>query len=46
MMRLKRASYLLAFRSHYRIIDIAILAGFESGESLHENIIDIYLPLK
>lgn len=33
LLRLKRASYQLAFRSHYRVIDVAISAGFESSES-------------
>lgn len=33
MMRLKRASYQLVFNKHYRIIDIAMDAGFENPES-------------
>jgi AraC family transcriptional regulator len=33
MMRLKRASYQLVFNKYYRIIDIALDAGFENPES-------------
>jgi AraC family transcriptional regulator len=33
LVRLKRASYQLAFNKHYRIIDIALQAGFENPES-------------
>jgi len=33
MMRLKRASYQLVFNKHYRIIDIAMDAGFQNPES-------------
>jgi len=33
LMRLKRASYQLVFNRHYRIIDIALDAGFENPES-------------
>jgi len=33
LMRLKRASYQLAFRGHERVIDIAMDAGFENAES-------------
>jgi AraC family transcriptional regulator len=33
LIRLKRASYRLAFRKHNRIIDIAMNAGFESPEA-------------
>jgi AraC family transcriptional regulator len=33
LLRLRRASYQLAFRTHHRIIDIAMAAGFENPES-------------
>lgn len=33
LIRLRRASYQLAFRTHHRIIDIALAAGFENPES-------------
>ena len=33
LIRLKQASYQLAFRKHWRIVDIALSSGFENAES-------------